>query len=218
MIICGNCGHQNEDTARFCMECSAKFDGSEGAAKFIVVEKEKTVQQDDPFVSIPDAAPIEVIKPKEKSSVEGISPEVEAKIESVLSAKTGEGLYAVAVPRNPLLVLLFCVITCYLPYYVYWWYMVSKEIKAALNREDINPKMELILNIVTCSLFSIWLSYKYPKLMLEMEQRVKVPPKDISVLSTVLTLISFGPIAAYLIQTDLNRIWESAEERNLVYK
>lgn len=214
MIICGKCGHENDDAARFCLECGARFDGSEGAASFTVVKER--VKQDDPFASIPDAAPIDVVRPKQKSSIEGIAPETEAKIDSVLSAKTGEGLYAVAAERNPLLVLLFCVITCYLPYYIYWWYMVSKEIKAALNREDINPTMELVLNILTCSLFSIWLSYKYPKLMVEMEKRVKLPPKDISTISTVLTLISFGPIAAYLIQSDLNRIWEGARGEEIL--
>lgn len=212
MIICGKCGHQNDDIARFCLNCGARYDGSEGAASFTVV-KEKTEQQDDPFTdSIRESAPLDVVRPKAKSSIEGIEPETESKIDEVLSAKTGEGLYAIAAPRNPLLVLLFCVITCYLPYYIYWWYMVTKEIKAALNREDIKPEMELVLNILTCSLYSIWLSYKYPKLMLEMEKRVKVPPKDISTVSLILTLVSFGPIAAYLIQTDLNRIWEGAEK------
>lgn len=211
MILCGKCGHENEDIARFCLGCGARFDGREGATSFTVV-KDRTSVQDDPFASIPEAAPLDVVKPK--PSIEGIPVETEKRVEEVLSAKTGKGLYAVAAPRNPLLVLLFCIITCYLPYYIYWWYMVSKEVKAALNREDINPTMELVLNIITCSLFSIWLSYKYPKLMVEMEKRVNVPPKDISVMSTVLTLVSFGPIAAYLIQTDLNRIWEGAEEQN----
>ena len=208
MILCSNCGYQNDDTSRFCLGCGAKFTG-EGAAHFTVAEKETKKIEDDPFASAPFVEPANITTTKKGDMSYGLPLETEARITQILSSKP-EGLYAVAAPRNPLMVLLLCVVTCYLPYYIYWWYMVAKEVKAALGREDINPVMELILNIVTLSLFSIWLSYKYPKLMLEMEKRVKLPQQDISLPSIILTLFSFGPIAAFLIQKDLNRIWEAA--------
>lgn len=209
MIVCNSCGYQNDDTARFCLGCGAKFVGEKGAAHFTVAEKETKRIEDDPFASIPFAGPANITPTKKSNVSYGLPLETEAKIAQILSSEP-EGLRAVAAPRNPLMVLLLCIVTCYLPYYIYWWYMVSKEVKAALGREDINPTMELILNIVTLSLFSIWLSYKYPKLMLEMEKRVKLPQQDISLPSIILTLFSFGPIAALLIQRDLNRIWEAA--------
>jgi hypothetical protein len=208
MILCGNCSYQNDDTARFCLGCGAKFTG-EDATHFTVAEKETKKIEDDPFASIPYSGPANIAPTKKGDVSYGLPAETETRIAQILSSET-EGLCAVAAPRNPLMVLLLCVVTCYLPYYIYWWYMVAKEVKAALGREDINPTVELILNILTISLFSIWLSYKYPKLMLEMEKRVKLPQQDISLPSTILTLFSFGPIAAFLIQKDLNRIWEAA--------
>ena len=121
-------------------------------------------------------------------------------------------MYAVAEPRNPLLVLALSFLTCYV-YLVYWWYLAGKEIKAATGRDDINPGVDLLLNILTCSIFSIYLSYKYPKIILEMEERVQVEEKDQSLVATILSLVSLGPFAAYLLQTDLNRIWEAARKR-----
>ncbi len=211
MLICGKCGHQNDDLARICLECGARFDGREGSATFTIVEEKKSGFQHDPFAKNVSDGPTDLAPLTEKDlDLEPLMPKAETKVKDFFAQK--KGLHAKAAPREPLMVLLFCVISCYLPYYIYWWYMVAKEIKAALGRENINPTMELVLNILTCSLYSIWLSYKYPKLMVEMEERVNLPPKDISVMSMVLTLVSFGPIAAYLIQKDLNRIWEGTQQ------
>ena len=107
--------------------------------------------------------------------------------------------------RDPVMVLVLGFLTCYV-YLFYWWYVTGEEIKRATAREEINPPLELVLNILTCSLFSIYLSYKYPKLILEMQERAGVVRNDTSLASVLLTLFSLGPIACYVIQTDLNRI------------
>jgi hypothetical protein len=185
MIICGECGGQNDDIARTCANCGARFD-ERGGAGFAVKDRKPLA---DPFLTTP---------------LTGADPLVPVR---------GAGLEAVAEPRNPGLVLLLSFVTCYI-YLVYWWYMVGKEIKAATGREELNPQLDLILNIVTLSLYSIYLSYKYPKLMLEMESRVRLEEKDKSLPATLLSLFSLGPIAAFLVQSDLNRIWEAARRRD----
>lgn len=112
--------------------------------------------------------------------------------------------------RDPVLVLVLGFLTCYV-YLFYWWYATGEEIKRATARADINPPLELVINILTCSLFSIYLSYKYPKLILEMQERAGVARNDTSLASVLLSLFSLGPIACYVIQTDLNRIRDAAK-------
>jgi hypothetical protein len=115
--------------------------------------------------------------------------------------------------RNPLTVLILGFLTCYI-YLFYWWYATGVDIQRALGREATNPPLELVLNLLTCSLYSIYLSYKYSKLMLEMQERARVPPDDKSLVSVLLSLFSLGPVACYLIQTDLNRIWDRVDSQD----
>lgn len=189
MIVCAECGAKNDDAARNCESCGARFDERSGAAPFTVEDARAQVSRAEEFLT--------------PASLGG---------EDALVQMPVRGLAAVAEPRNPLVVLVLSFVTCYL-YLVYWWYLVGKEIKAATGREELNPGVDLLLNILTCSLFSIYLSYKYPKLILEMEERVQVEAKDQSLVATVLSLFSLGPIAAYLVQADLNRVWEAARRR-----
>lgn len=140
--------------------------------------------------------------------------------ETPLTKDTGEkdeiqvvrssSLVAMGEKRNPLTVLILGFLTCYI-YLFYWWYVTGADIKRSLGRDDINPPLELALNLLTCSLFSIFLSYKYPKLVLEMQERARVTRNDTSLVSVLLSLFSLGPVACYVIQTDLNRIWETVE-------
>lgn len=184
MIFCTRCGKENEDDARVCVSCGVRFGGQDEAVPFATakIEERKTA----PLVQ-----------------------EVGTKDEIV--EVRNQPLLVVGEKRNPLTVLVLGFLTCYI-YLFYWWYVTGADIKRALGREDINPPLELALNLLTCSLFSIYLSYKYPKLVLEMQQRANVTRNDTSLLSVLLSLFSLGPIACYVIQTDLNKIWDTATE------
>lgn len=184
MIICTRCGQENEDDARRCTSCGASFGGQDEAAPFVTTQLDERRRQ--PIVQ--DAGTKEELEP-----LRNHSPMV-----------AGE-------KRNPLTVLILGFLTCYI-YLFYWWYAAGAEIKRSTGRDDINPPLELALNLLTCSLFSIYLSYKYPKLVLEMQERAHVARNDTSLLSVLLSLFSLGPIACYVIQTDLNRIWETLEK------
>ncbi len=105
-------------------------------------------------------------------------------------------------------VLLLTLFTCGIYGWV-WWFSVATDVKNALRREDINPGMELVLSFVTCGIYMIFLYYKYPQLMLEMQDRVRMPRNDISTVSLLLGI--FFPLAAiFIIQTELNKIWDAA--------
>ena len=184
MIFCSRCGRENEDEARACVNCGARFGGQDAeAAPFMTAKLEEKV-----------TPPIAEDAGKKDE------------IEEVCNPST----MAIGEKRNPLAVLILGFLTCYI-YLFYWWYVTGADIKRSLGRRDINPPLELALSLLTCSLFSIVLSYKYPKLVLEMQERAGVTRNDTSLVSVLLSLFSLGPVACYVIQTDLNRIWETLE-------
>jgi hypothetical protein len=187
MIFCTACGKENEDAARSCSSCGARFRGQAEGVPFTQMRQD---EREPPL------------------------HHVEARDE--MERVPAQPLMIAGERRDPVLVLVLGFLTCYV-YLFYWWYVTGQEIKRATRRAEINPPLELVLNILTCSLFSIYLSYKYPKLILEMQERVGVARNDTSLASLLLSLFSLGPIACYVIQTDLNRIWEAknrAESRS----
>ena len=119
------------------------------------------------------------------------------------------GLFSAGEKREPGMVILFTFLTCGI--YALWWYHTyATEVKNALNRQDLNPGRDLLLMFVTCGIWGIIaFYYNYPKLFTEMQQRVGLPPNDISG-TTVLLGILFAPVSIYMIQSELNRIWSAA--------
>ncbi|MBD0372809.1 MAG: DUF4234 domain-containing protein [Pyrinomonadaceae bacterium] len=184
MLVCARCGKENADEARSCLNCGARFGGQDESAPFLTVDERRA----PPLVE-----------------VAGTKDELEIVATPRLFAGVGER-------RDPLLVLILGFVTCYI-YLFYWWYATAADIKRATGRQDIYPQIEVLLNILTCGLYTIYLSYKYPKLILEMQEKAHVIRNDTSLMSVLLSLFSLGPIACYVIQKDLNRIWETIESR-----
>ncbi len=124
----------------------------------------------------------------------------------------GGGLMSVGEKRDPMMVIVFTIITCGI-YGLWWMVTYGNEVKNSLGRQDLNPGMDLVLGFITCGIWStIAFWYKYPKLIMEMQQRVGLPPNDISMM-TLLLGIFFAPASLYIIQTELNKIWDAAGAR-----
>jgi hypothetical protein len=102
MIVCAQCGVKNDDAARNCEACGARFDERSGAAPFLVEDRPSTLS----------------------AAEELLTPASIDEADSLMQMR-GAGLFAIAEPRNPLVVLVLCFVTCYI-YLVYWWYMVGK--------------------------------------------------------------------------------------------
>jgi hypothetical protein len=183
MLLCTRCGKENSDEARSCAGCGASFGGQDESTPFVTTRLDER----------------------------GATPVAEdAWTKDELEKAHPQQVFAVGEKRSPLLVLVLGFVTCYL-YLFYWWYATAADIKRATGHQDINPQIEIVLNILTCGFYTIYLSYKYPKLILEMQQKAGVVRNDTSLLSLLLSLFSLGPIACYVIQSDLNRIWETME-------
>lgn len=183
MIYCTKCGQQNADDARSCFNCGQAFTGQGSST---------------PFTAPP---PVQQQPGSQWATPPGGSP---------MQARPGGGLTAVGEKRDPAMVIVFGIITCGI-YLYFWIYQTSTDIKNALGgRDDINPTMDIVLTIVTCGLYGIYLFYRYPQLLLELQDRTSQPRNDISTISIILAVVGLGIISIFMIQTELNKVWDAA--------
>ncbi|HEX8493791.1 MAG TPA: DUF4234 domain-containing protein [Pyrinomonadaceae bacterium] len=232
MTFCTNCGQQNDDTARACTNCGSPLGSSasggqnpyqptggpssyppSGSAPYPPTGAPPTnpygTQQpppygspgySDPYANQPYGTPGYGNQPY------GMQPG------GFQGGYASSGLMSVGEKRDPLMVIVFTFLTCGI-YGIWWMVTYGNEVKNSLGRQDLNPGMDLVLGIITCGIWStIAFWYKYPKLIMEMQQRVGLPPNDIST-TTLLLGIFFAPAALYIVQSELNKIWDAAGGR-----
>ena len=115
--------------------------------------------------------------------------------------------------RNPVLVIIFCVITCGI-YFCYWIYATSKEVKQYLDDPSISPCIELLLCLTTCGIYMTYWWYKYGNLLKKSEEKADiVSTNDYGVLFLILILCGLltsgitNIIAFIILQSKLNDIW-----------
>jgi hypothetical protein len=187
MIYCTKCGQANEDAARACINCGARFGGQSGAVPFTTVDPAGSAgaQQAGRLWTTP------------------LSEEP-----AYMQPQTG-GIITPGEKRDPVTVLILSILTCGL-YAVYWVYATSSEIKRATGREDIHPALDAILSLVTCYIWLIYLAYKYPQLILDLQERAGRPRNDISIISLILAVVVLFPVSMFMIQGELNNVWDAA--------
>lgn len=61
--------------------------------------------------------------------------------------------------RNSVAVVLLSLFTCGI-YYFFWLYWTGCELKEALGDEEITPGLDVLLTIVTCFVWSIYVEYR----------------------------------------------------------
>jgi len=215
MIACPSCGAGNVEGTRFCVKCgttlpatpapetwrqSGDLGQQQGAPSggFAPDPQQQQQQQGGGYQTPDPYAPAAASWPQQPQAMQ--------------QGYGGAGLYSVGEKRDPMMVVLFTFLTCGI-YGWYWIYTVITEIKNSLGREDINPAMELILGIVTCGIYMIYIFYKYPQLMLEMQDRAGRPRNDISMTSLLLAIFGLGIISIAIMQGELNNIWDAASRR-----
>ncbi len=119
--------------------------------------------------------------------------------------------------RNPIVVLLLSIVTCGI-YALYLIYTISKEVSDFRGDKSIDPGMELLLCIITCGLYEIYWYYKYGRLVFDMQKKVGVPnPTDISIVLLLLPIFGFSVISLLLLQTELNRVWDTVSPSDSNY-
>jgi len=190
MIYCTNCGQQNADDARTCFNCGNAFTGQGSSTPFTAPPgAQQQQQQQTPWGTPGYGAPMQQ------------------------RPGGGGGLSAIGEKRDPIMVIVFGILTCGI-YMYFWVYQTSLEIKNALGgREDINPTLDVVLSIFTCGLYVIYLAYRYPQLLLELQDKTAQPRNDITTISIILAICGLGIVSLFMIQTELNKVWDAAARR-----
>jgi len=108
--------------------------------------------------------------------------------------------------RSPAAVIIFTIITCGI-YGLIWMYNFAKELKIYLEKEDLNPGLDLFLSII-CVPYIIYWSYKYGKVIYEAQQKAGISPADDnSILYLILTILGLFIVNMAIMQSSANKIW-----------
>lgn len=213
MIACPSCGAGNVEGTRFCVKCGTTLPTSTPAPETWRQSGDLGQQQQGApsggFSSGSQPSGYSTPDPYAPAAPSGWPQQPQSMQQSYGG---GAGLLAIGEKREPMMVVLFTILTCGF-YGWFWLYTTATEIKNALGREDINPGMEVVLSIVTCGLYMVYLFYKYPQLMLEMQDRAGRPRNDISMTSLLLGVFGLGIVSIAIMQSELNNIWDAAAAR-----
>lgn len=112
--------------------------------------------------------------------------------------------------RNPVLVLIFSMITCGI-YYFYWIYQTSEALRPFNRNDNLTPALELLLCIL-CAPYIIYWNYKYGKIIFEVQRELEMPyPEDNTILYLILSILGLGLVGAIIMQASLNKTWDQYE-------
>jgi hypothetical protein len=107
-------------------------------------------------------------------------------------------------------VLLLTLVTCGI-YLVYWVYQTSTELKQATGDPSINPTLDLVLMLVTCTLWGYYVlcrdAEKLHRVLVGVDPGHKDQSQTVVTLCVAALFVGFtGAIAIYLVQEDFNRL------------
>jgi polyferredoxin len=110
--------------------------------------------------------------------------------------------------RSPIMVIVYSMITCGI-YSIWWWYTIMTELKNFTQDEEINPTTNLILLLVLSCIWMFILPYKMGKWIAKAQRLAGLPEEDKSTTWLILSLLCLSVFVTYMIQVELNKIWEA---------
>jgi len=103
-------------------------------------------------------------------------------------------------------------VTCGI-YYFYWFYQTTKELTEYSEDYRLSPGLSIVLTIVTCGFYQIYWWYRIADIFISAQQKAKYPRlNDNKILFVVLTLFGLDIINMAILQSDMNQLWEKADQ------
>lgn len=101
-------------------------------------------------------------------------------------------------------------VTCGI-YMFYWQYVTTQELKQVSGREDLNPMMDLLLSILCCGFWSIYVQYRNAQVVHEMYARYNKPHEDKSTFVLIMHALAFvngitSLLALMILQDEFNKL------------
>ncbi|KPG69973.1 DUF4234 domain-containing protein [Enterococcus sp.] len=110
------------------------------------------------------------------------------------------------------MVILLTIVTCGI-YYFYWFYQTTKELTEYSEDYRLSPGLSIVLTIVTCGFYQIYWWYRIADIFISAQQKAKYPRlNDNKILFVVLTLFGLDIINMAILQSDMNQLWEKADQ------
>lgn len=94
-----------------------------------------------------------------------------------------------------------------------WMYLIGRDLRRALAQDEPRPGLDLLLSVITCGVWWIYLLYRYPSLILELKRRAGLTGGDLPVISLILGILSLGLVSLALMQSELNHLWQVVRGR-----
>ncbi len=112
--------------------------------------------------------------------------------------------------RSGAMVVLLGIITCGI-YHFIWLHKTSDELREATSDTGINPGVDLILVLITCGLWGLFLLYRNVQKVQAAQRARGLQRPDQSQTVMVLAIATFfvgvtGLVATYLVQEELNAL------------
>ena len=109
------------------------------------------------------------------------------------------------------MIIVLNLVTCGV-YWFYWCYVTTQELRASTGRTDLNPGMDLLLNIVTCSMWGIFVEYRNAQVVHQTFIHRGIHHEDKSSMILIMNILMFftggvtAIIAVVLMQEELNKL------------
>ena len=195
MKYCVKCGFQNEDSAKFCIEC--------GAALPIIEPAENKDYTYEPVEdSVANDSVIDTTYSYGKTS-----STTEDKYTYTYNADDANRTAYASVhpgitPRNIAVAIILSIVTCGI-YQLYWMYKMNEEVNTlASEPAATSGGLVLLFHILTGGIYGIYWCYR----MGERCDRIKGSVDGSSaILYLILTLLGFGIVTFCLIQDTINK-------------
>jgi hypothetical protein len=112
--------------------------------------------------------------------------------------------------RNPVVVVLLSMVTCGI-YYLLWLYWTDSELKEALGDEEIKPAQDVLLTIVTCFLWAIYVEYRNAQKIYRALSSRYPQTKNQSEMVLIMNIAALFVgatwiVATYILQEELNKL------------
>jgi hypothetical protein len=107
--------------------------------------------------------------------------------------------------RNVILYIILSIITCGL-FSLFWFIVLADDIASLRGKPEPRGAFDLLISLITCGIYYMFCMYKYPQYLVEIQDEKGMRINDISSMSLVLAIFSFGIVSLALIQNELNLI------------
>ena len=99
-------------------------------------------------------------------------------------------------------------------YGVIWLYQMGRDLRQASAGDEPHPLVDVLLTLATCGVWGVYLAYKYPSLINQFKQRLRLPTSELPIICLLLALFSYGfpplvLVAMALVQNELNKLWRA---------